>query len=89
MLVRPTLSVTLMAIEPLPAVVGVPESTPELAPKVRPGTAPLTTDHEYGALPPEAERVAEYAVPTVAPGRVEGLMVTVLVVTFRVYWAVA
>jgi hypothetical protein len=52
-----------------PEVVGVPEITP-LDERLRPaGREPELSVQAYGGVPPEAARVAEYAVPTVAPGR--------------------
>src|SRR5690242_18353886 len=53
----------------VPAVVGVPEIVP-LDPKFNPaGIAPAVAVHVYPPLPPVAASVAEYAEPTVAPGR--------------------
>jgi hypothetical protein len=68
-----SLSVTVTPkVAPDTAVVGVPESSPELA-SVRPAgkVEPLTADHVYGAVPPEAANCSLYAVPTVPLGRGE------------------
>jgi hypothetical protein len=40
------------------------------------GNSPTGTDQVYGAVPPEAASVAEYAVPTVPGGNVELVIVT-------------
>jgi hypothetical protein len=60
----------------LPAVVGVPDSTPaELS--VRPaGREPEFTDQVYGVVPPVAVRVTEYGTPTVPAGGAEKFVVT-------------
>lgn len=51
-----------------PAVVGVPASTPP-ADSVRPaGKDPESTLNVYGAMPPLATKVVEYALPTVPAG---------------------
>jgi hypothetical protein len=51
----------------LPGSVGVPLSTPA-ALRFRPGSDPDESDHVYGAVPPIAENVWEYAVPAVPAG---------------------
>ena len=52
-----------------PGVVGTPEMMPVVAEIVSPaGSAPEMTLHEYGELPPVAERIVEYAMPTVPAG---------------------
>ena len=61
-------SVTLTVKENVPATVGVPPSTPLDAPSVIPAcSAPALTDHAYGATPPLADNVSEYATP-ICPG---------------------
>jgi hypothetical protein len=58
--VLPRLSVTSTVKVDVPAVVGVPEIVSPLS--VRPaGKLPVTIDHVYGVVPPEAARLAEYA----------------------------
>jgi hypothetical protein len=52
----------------VPVVVGVPLNTPALDKLSPAGTAPVVTDHVYGAVPPVAASVCEYAVPTVPLG---------------------
>jgi hypothetical protein len=61
-------SVTVMVKLQLQAVVGVPLSAPLLIREV-PSGKPVGTVNLYGAVPPVAARVAEYAVPTVPEGR--------------------
>jgi hypothetical protein len=56
-----------------PAAVGVPEMIPLLL-RLRPaGRFPEETVQPYGALPPEAESVVEYATPVVPPGKLDVL----------------
>jgi hypothetical protein len=56
--------------------VGVPEIVP-LALKERPdGSEPEITNQRYGALPPDAESVAEYVFPTVPFGKLKMEMLT-------------
>jgi hypothetical protein len=51
-------SVTLTVKVDVPEVVGVPDTTPVEAFKVKPaGNVPTLRDHEYGPVPPEAARV--------------------------------
>ena len=51
---------------------GVPEITPDEAFRLSPADRePLLMLHEYGAVPPLACNVAEYAVPTVPPANDE------------------
>ena len=53
----------------LTAAVGVPEMTPVAAASVRPaGSVPLVSRHVYGAVPPDAARVAAYVEPMVPAG---------------------
>ena len=55
-------SVTSTVNENVPATAGVPPSTPLDVPSVIPvGSAPALTDHAYGATPPLADNVSEYA----------------------------
>ena len=62
-------SVTCTVNDTVPAVVGVPEITPVDAAKLKPaGSDPALTLQLYGAVPPLACSVAEYAVPVVPPG---------------------
>src|SRR4051794_23858281 len=59
----------------VPAVVGVPASTPD-APSDRPGTGvPPASENVYGPVPPLAVSDCEYATPTVPPAGVP-VMVT-------------
>src|SRR5512146_2791252 len=52
-----------------PDALGVPETTPVVAFKVRPaGSVPLLIDQVYGVTPPVLCKVVLYAVPTVALG---------------------
>lgn len=65
-------SVTLMVKVEVPDAVGVPVIAPDDAFKVRPaGREPVLTLHVYGVVPPVACTVAEYAVPTVPPARLD------------------
>jgi hypothetical protein len=62
----------------LPGAVGVPPIWPA-GDIVNPGgNAPAAIDQVYGAVPPEAEMLAEYAVPTVPFSNCEVVMVTAL-----------
>jgi hypothetical protein len=71
------LSVTFIVIDAVPAVVGVPEMTP-LVLRVNPaGKVPETIVQVYGAVPPLAVSVWEYAAPTVPPVNV---LVVILIV---------
>jgi len=57
--------------EPLTAAVGVPEMTPVAAARANPaGRAPLVIRQVYGAVPPDAAKVAAYVAPTVPFGSV-------------------
>lgn len=59
----------------VPDEVGVPLTSPPLF-KVSPGgKAPLETTYVYGDVPPLAVKLCEYDAPTVAPGRLGGLIV--------------
>src|SRR5690242_10358445 len=49
-----------------PAVAGFPEMAPDESRASPTGSTPLNKDHVYGAVPPDAARESEYAVPTVA-----------------------
>jgi hypothetical protein len=65
----PSASVTATPKLVLPVLVGVPEITPVEASRLSPaGREPEVTAQEYGATPPVAWSVAEYALPTVAGG---------------------
>ena len=69
-------SVALIVKLKLPAAVGVPERVPPLS--VTPaGSEPLTREKLYGAVPPLAVNVCEYAAATVPPGTVVCVTVTV------------
>ena len=59
----------------LPAVVGVPDSTPDDDSVIPPGSVPDDTAKLYGAVPPLAVSVWLYGVPTVPAGSVDGLSV--------------
>ena len=62
-------SFTCTVNETVPAVVGVPEITPVDAARLKPaGSDPALTLQLYGAVPPLACSVVEYAVPVVPPG---------------------
>src|SRR5688572_13292441 len=53
----------------VPTEVGVPANLPVLGSRLSPaGNEPATTDHVYDPVPPVADRIVPYAVPTVAPG---------------------
>ena len=61
----PTLSVTFNVNPTGPAVVGVPVIAPVLALRLSPaGSGPGDRDHVYGAVPPVAAAVCEYAILT-------------------------
>ena len=61
-------SVTCTVNDTVPVVVGVPEITPVDATRLNPaGNEPELIDQVYGAVPPLACKVVEYAVPTVPP----------------------
>ncbi len=67
--VRDALSRTWTVKFAVPAVVGIPLITPA-ADNVRPaGGVPIVTDHAYGGVPPVANKLCEYAVPTAPFGR--------------------
>src|SRR5215831_18394121 len=54
----------------VPFVVGVPEMMPAVEERASPiGSVRLAIDQVYGGVPPMAVRVALYAAPTVAAGR--------------------
>jgi hypothetical protein len=53
----------------VPACVGVPEITPELEMLSPAGKLPFVTDQVYGAVPPVAAKVVEYAIWGLPPGR--------------------
>ena len=60
--VRDPLSVTPTVKFDVPAAVGVPVIAPDEAFKDKPaGRVPVAIDHVYGAVPPLATTVAEYA----------------------------
>jgi hypothetical protein len=59
-LTTPFASVTCDVNVYVPAVVGVPETTPVLAFSVRPGgNEPEEIEYVYGAVPPEVDNVSE------------------------------
>src|SRR3954469_24843225 len=59
----------------VPAVVGVPDSTPD-APSDRPGTGvPPASENVYGPVPPLAVSDCEYATPTVPPAGVPVMVI--------------
>src|SRR5262249_26992189 len=61
----------------VPIVVGVPEMMPAVGERASPmGSVPLAIDQVYGGVPPMAVRVALYAAPTVAAGRLVVVMVS-------------
>jgi hypothetical protein len=62
------LSVTRTVTAKLPAWVGVPLKAPLLLNTMPAGSAPDTRAKLYGAVPPVAESVVLYALPTVAAG---------------------
>ncbi len=71
----PCESVTVAAKLEGPALVGLPEITPVLALRVNPaGRLPELMLQVYGASPPAAASVCEYAVLTLPPGRVAVVM---------------
>ena len=51
-----------------PAAVGVPLRVPSAANETPGGRPPAGKDHEYGGVPPVAERDAEYVLPIVPSG---------------------
>ena len=63
-------SLTVMVTERLvTGAAGVPEITPVAAASDKPGGSdPVLADQVYGAVPPDASRVALYAAPTVPLG---------------------
>ena len=81
-------SVTCTVNDTVPVVVGVPEITPVDATRLNPvGNEPELIDQVYGAVPPLACKVVEYAVPTVPLGNdvvvtVGGCAATVIFNTF-------
>jgi len=90
--VAPALSVTCTVKEDVPAVMGVPLSTPaEL--KLRPGGGVPTVIAQfvYGVAPPLAANVCEYAVPTEPCGNGEAVLITraALMVNENTFKAVA
>jgi hypothetical protein len=74
---EPPLSATCAVKLNEPPTVGVPAIAPDDAFRFSPGgSAPFVIDQVYGAVPPEAFSVAEYAVPT-APDESAGCVVMV------------
>ena len=66
-------SVTVATNAAIPAVVGVPDTTPA-DDRARPGgSAPRLSDQEYGEAPPVATMVCEYCTPTTPEGSGEEL----------------
>src|ERR1700675_4546716 len=73
---QPFASVAVIEKVNVPAVVGVPVIALVAALRIRPpGSAPLDTENAYGAVPPDAETVWLYGVPTVPFGSVAGFTV--------------
>jgi len=70
--VHPFASVAVTVKEKLPEAEGVPERTPLEDRERPPGSVPLVTLNEYGAVPPEAVIVWLYADPTDAAGNETG-----------------
>jgi hypothetical protein len=71
------LSVTVAVKDEVPLADGTPEMVPVDEVSVSPaGRLPEVIDHEYGAVPPVACRVCEYAVPTTTEGSVEAEILT-------------
>jgi hypothetical protein len=69
----------------MPAVVGVPEIVPSGLSDSPSGSDPLSSDHAYGAVPPDPASVAEYGVPATADGKL--VVVTCgWAVGFTEYW---
>jgi hypothetical protein len=67
------------------ALVGVPAINPLEAFRVTPtGRVPLKSDHVYGAVPPLAANVVEYAVPTCPLGNELVVMASALAVIVSV-----
>ena len=66
--VAPTPSVTLMVKLGVPAVDGVPESTPLVARLNPAGSGPAETDQVAVPVPPDEARVVVYPAPAVAAG---------------------
>jgi hypothetical protein len=71
--VKDVLSSTWTEKTKLPETVGVPEITPPVEIARPGGRVPETTDHAYGATPPAAVNVAEYAAFAVPEGKIEGV----------------
>jgi hypothetical protein len=70
--VHPLLSVAVTVNDADPLAVGVPVSAPDVESDIPAGNDPLVMLKVYGVFPPDAVHVCEYAVPTNAPGNVEG-----------------
>ena len=67
--VAPVLSVTCVVRRYEPAIVGVPDITPLSESSASPvGRCPAVMTQVYGGVPPEAERVAVYGIPTTDVG---------------------
>jgi len=75
--VHPFASVAVTVKEKFPETEGVPDNTPPDESESPPGSVPLVTLKEYGALPPEAVIVWLYADPTDAAGNEAGRSVIV------------
>jgi hypothetical protein len=59
----------------VPALAGIPDTTPAEE-SVRPGgSCPVSKLHEYGCVPPEADKATEYATPTEPLLRFDGLTI--------------
>jgi hypothetical protein len=69
-------SVTLAVKLNVPAVVGVPEIWPAEESVSPLGSAPALTVQVYGVVPPLAARVVEYAVPSLAGGNDDGVVIS-------------
>src|SRR5579872_5941660 len=71
----PELSATWTVKFEVPAVDGVPATPPELFSESPAGSVPALTVQLYGAVPPFAVKVCEYAVPTIPLGSAEVVIV--------------
>jgi len=75
---QPFASVAVIENVNVPGVVGVPVIAPVPGLRIRTGgNAPLDTENAYGAVPPDAETLWLYAVPTVPFGSVAGFTVMI------------
>lgn len=81
--IAPAVSATCTVKFEVPAVVGVPLSTPVLLRETPAGKDPVLTDQVCEPVPPVAVKVCEYAVPTVPLGMVEALLIAMAAATVR------